>query len=279
MNNAIIRARGFGKISCQGISEKSERMTSYLREEVPDEKYDTIFRWGYRGNIPQCRLEVNTTPAMGLVGDKGKFRELCAEEGLAPRTYRTFERMARHMLLGKRTPLVIRPIHHKQGKNLHVIKDMDEAVAAAEQYSEWYASELIDKVCEYRAVVVQGRILFIYEKVPDDRSQVAWNHAQGGTSEVLKWSNWPSNVVENAIRSFNLSGLSFGAVDIMVDRDGNAYCLEINTAPETTSEYRQKCFAKAFNYILDRGADPIPVVFGRDWKGYIHPAMTELAVQ
>lgn len=274
----IVRPRGFGKISCAGIAEKSGRLDVLRSDQIPDDvDYDVVFRWGCRSTLPFTpSTTINNIPALKKVGNKAEFRMECWRNNLAPHTYLSLVGLfqSNHDLS---SGWVVRPSEHKQGKNLHVCRTEREFIDVCSRYERFYISKLIDKVKEYRAIVAQGRVIFIYEKIPDDPTKVAWNHAQGGTSEVMKWSEWPENVIEIAIRSSNLSGLSFGAVDIMVDRDGRAYCLEINTAPETTSEYRQKCFAKVFNYILDNGSQTIPVVSGRGWKGYIHPAMSELA--
>src|SRR5690554_3431773 len=134
-------------------------------------------------------------------------------------------------------PVIVRPTKHQQGKNLHFCQTWEELIDACGLYDEYYISEYIKKVSEYRVVVVCGRVIFMYEKVPGDPSEIAWNHAQGSSSENTKWDKWPLNVAECAVKSMALSGLDFGACDIIVDSDGRAYCLEINTAPETTSEY------------------------------------------
>jgi hypothetical protein len=73
-----------------------------------------------------------------------------------------------------------------------------------------------------------------------------------------------------------LSGLDFGGVDVMVDRAGNCYVLEINSAPSQTSPYRQECTAKAFDYVVLNGKDNIPVVEQRGgWKKFAHPALSD----
>jgi hypothetical protein len=59
----------------------------------------------------------------------------------------------------------------------------------------------------------------------------------------------------------------------MVDAEGRAYVLEINSAPSQTSPYRQTCTAKAFDWIVLNGKDKIPLSDERGYKKYIHPAM------
>jgi D-alanine-D-alanine ligase-like ATP-grasp enzyme len=81
------------------------------------------------------------------------------------------------------------------------------------------------------------------------------------------------------VEAFELSDLDFGGVDVMTDADGNAYVIEINSAPSLTSEYRQQCMAKCFDYIAEHGKARIPRVEQRgDWKKFIHPSLSERAL-
>ncbi len=143
----------------------------------------------------------------------------------------------------------------------------------------WYASDLIDKSAEYRVYVVNGKVATVAEKTPDDPSAVAWNVAQGGRFDVVRWGDWPLEVCRVAIESFKLSGLDFGGVDVMVDREGRAYMIEINSAPSLPLlscggvSYRQKCMAKCFAYIAEHGNDLLESTAYSNWRDVIHPAI------
>ena len=74
--------------------------------------------------------------------------------------------------------------------------------------------------------------------------------------------------------------LDFGGVDVMVVAGGNAYVLEINSAPSQTSPYRQECTAKAFDYIVQYGKERIDVVQERGgYRKFIHPCLTNEAIR
>jgi len=144
----------------------------------------------------------------------------------------------------------------------------------------WYASELIDKVAEYRVYVVSGRVATVAEKTPDNPDAVAWNVAQGGRFDVVRWGSWPMEVVRVALEAFKYSGLDFGGVDVMVDRDGRAYVIEINSAPSLPLlssgqvSYRQTCMAKTFAYIMQNGKEHFASPENYDhWSQVIHPAI------
>lgn len=181
--------------------------------------------------------------------------------------------------------MVLRPAKHAQGKNLWVVSSLDEAMSVVESKplvfrDGWYASELIDKVAEYRVYVVSGRVATVAEKTPEDPSAVAWNVAQGGRFDVVRWGQWPMEAVRVALEAFKHSGLDFSGVDVMVDRDGRAYVIELNSAPSLPLlssgdiSYRQKCMAKCFKYIHDNGKEHFSEPEGYDhWSQVIHPAI------
>ena len=127
---------------------------------------------------------------------------------------------------------------------------------------------------------VQGRVVWVAEKTPDDPSDIAWNVARGGRFDNVRWGDWPLRAVRVSREAFLLSRLDFGAVDVMVDAEGECYVLEINSAPSQTSPYRQKCMAKAFDYIMrNENKERIPVTEARGgWKKFIHPALSDEAI-
>jgi glutathione synthase/RimK-type ligase-like ATP-grasp enzyme len=174
---------------------------------------------------------------------------------------------------------VFRPRVHSRGRHFYVAKGRQECEDAIAKCGEgWYASPLIDKAAEYRVFVVQGRAVCVAEKTPGNPDDLAWNVAKGGRFDNVRWDDWPLKVVRYAIEAFNLSDLDFGGVDVMVAKDGGVFVIEINSAPSLTSEYRQGCFAKAFDYIIDNGKEPIPLIEERGgYLKFIHPAVCERA--
>lgn len=184
-------------------------------------------------------------------------------------------------------PLVLRPTTHAQGRNLYVVDDMEALSEVVCQNPRvfsrgWYASELIDKVAEYRVYVVSGRVATVAKKTPDDPTAVAWNVAQGGRFDVVRWGSWPLEVIRVALEAFKYSGLDFSGVDVMVDSAGRPYVIELNSAPslpllsDGSISYRQKCMAKCFKYILDNGKEHFdPITNYNSWSGVIHPAILQ----
>lgn len=246
---------------------------------------DYLIRWGctsYSG-IP-IEQQINTSDAIKEVNDKRGFRYKIKDTGLAPDTM--------FSLLDETNwdnPKVLRPINHSQGKNLWVVNNYTELEHMIKNKpilnNGWYAGELINKVAEYRVYVVSGRVATIARKIPDDYNDIAWNVAQGGVFEVVNWGDWDLNVCRNAVKSMELTSLDFGGVDVMVDDNGKAYLIEINSAPSLPlmnsgeNTYRQRCMSKCFNYILNNGKEVMKIPkYDDSWKCFIHPAIFENAI-
>lgn len=184
------------------------------------------------------------------------------------------------------TELVLRPRHHAQGRHVYLVRGLDGVTEAINAHPHvfangWYASEYIRKVAEYRYYVVSGRIVTVARKTPENPDAVAWNVAQGGRFDVVRWGDWDMEGARVALEAFKHSGLDFSGVDVMVDENCRAYVIELNSAPslpllsDGSRSYRQECMAKAFRYIYHNGKEFFPEVQEfNGWRDVIHPAVT-----
>lgn len=285
----MLRRRKLGRTSCREIARLSEGQIVVVRNDRVTPRtfdgHDTVIRWGCTTDVPHGIQVINKASAIHEVNDKVEFRKKLQDVELCPNTWFSFTQFAEE----NNTPpevnmgftVIVRPSRHAQGRNLHVCTGLYEVRQACRRYGEgnYYISELINKVAEYRVAVVQGRAAWVAKKTPGNPQDVAWNVARGGRFDNVRWSEWPLKVVRVAVEAFNLSTLDFGGVDVMVDAEGNCYILEINSAPSLTSPYRQECMAKCFKYILDNGKDRIPLIDQRGgYKKFIHPALTTEAL-
>lgn len=275
MSAVILRRRKLGHTSCRGISDKSQTGISVIRNDHPiPANVDLVFRWGTTSNIP-IRNVVNNAEAIHRVNNKAGFRGILDEHDLCPPTWFDFREIT-----DRQYPVVVRPHTHSRGLNLYVCNNMGELLTACEACGEgYYISRLINKVAEYRVFVVQGRVACVAQKTPGNPDDVAWNVARGGRFDNVTWGDWPLKAVRKAIEAHLLSGLDFSGVDVMVDGDGECYILELNSAPSLTSDYRQQCMTKCFDYIVEHGKEIIPLIQERGgYRKFIHPAVCDNAI-
>jgi len=248
--------------------------------DIKDAKY--VIRWGNGVHIDNGPLIINKKKAMTETKNKGQFRAKVSRAGLAPRTWLNVQEFVNYVEdTEDTTPVIVRPQQHSRSENLFFCKDKKDLDKALDKCGpNYYISQFIPKDQEFRVFVANGRAFIVAEKNHKNKKDVSWGCVDEGTLDYINWEDWPLAVVQNAISSFNLSGLDFAAVDIMV-KDGQPYFLECNTAPEVW-EYYGKSFAKVFKYMTssDTGRDRLPIKNDKklSWKNYIHPAMTEHAI-
>jgi glutathione synthase/RimK-type ligase-like ATP-grasp enzyme len=282
MSAVLLRRRGLGKGSCNGVTNVSTTgikvVRNFLSEDWPEERMNYVFRWGCTSSIPaipdEAPVIVNTAKAIHWCSDKRQGRLDMQAAGVpVPETWGNHNQVPADVGL-----VVFRPDRHAQGRNLFLVDTGDagwqEALTAlAGQFSGHYISRLIPKVAEYRVMVVQNRVAWVAKKTPGNPEDVAWNVARGGRFDNVKWGEWPGKVVYAALQAAAVGKLDFGGVDVMVDAAGEPYVLEVNSAPSQTSPYRQQCLAKCFDYIVTNGKEHFPDPTGLTWKSYIHPAV------
>lgn len=281
MTVAMLRRRKLGRTSCKEIAAFSNKIDLVVRNDQPmPADVDLVIRWGTTSNVP-ARNVINTAEAIHRVGDKAGFRKILMdfhENGgklLCPYTH-----FDTNLIPDDWPSLVVRPKVHAQGKHVYLVNSVAELNMAISRCGEgWYASTYIPKIAEYRVTFVQGRVCWVAKKTPGNPQDVAWNVARGGRFDNVRWDEWPLKAVRISREAFMLSGLDFGAVDVMVDAEDNAYVLEINSAPSQTSPYRQECMAKCFDYLIEHGKQTIGITENLGgWKKFIHPALSDEAI-
>lgn len=274
----FFRRRKLGRGSSKGFKQFSKNDVAIHRSDKGDApEAEVLIRWGCTANTGRkFDVVLNSPEAIHQVNNKLLFRMLCNGHQLAPTTWTDWNHVPDEDI---EAGVIVRPSRHAQGKNLDLCYNIHELKTACLKYGEYYISKFIQKVAEYRVFVVQGRAVAVAQKTPGNPEDVAWNVAQGGRFDNVKWSEWPVNAVDVAIKAFNLTALDFGGVDVMVDANGNAYVLEINSAPSLTSPYRQECLAKGIDYLVANGKERLPTKWnGKGYLGLIHPAITDKAV-
>jgi hypothetical protein len=109
---------------------------------------------------------------------------------------------------------------------------------------------------EYRVHVVDGEVILYQKKSRrvDDNGEVIT--AEGAEADVRNLaSNWVyrtgnlkrlDRVEELAVEAIEALGLDFGAVDIIMDENGDVFVLEVNTAPGIGNTETQEAYKNAF---------------------------------
>lgn len=271
----ILRRRGLGLGSTKAIKELSQHDITIVRNDklLIYSLYDTILRWGCTSPVtaPPNTVILNKNANISLVNNKQSFRFILKEQipEIIPKTW--FNYIDPEITY----PCILRPSTHAQGKHLYYCKNYVDLTNAITKVNHYYISEYIPKVAEYRVCFIQGLVAWVANKIPKDPQAVAWNVAQGSKFENVLWKKWPINVIETAYKAYKLSGLYLGGVDVMVDKDGRSYVLEINSAPSHTSPYRKQCTTKCIDYgITNKNFSYLnPNENFKKYSRWLHPAL------
>lgn len=230
--------------------------------------------------VPSTVPCLNNSAGITEVGNKQGFVRTLKEATLDPMNTNSFDNTSVPDD-SIQYPLIVRPRVHAQGREVIKVNNSNElqqATSRLKMRDGWYARPYINKVSEYRVYVVHGRVVTVARKTPSNPDAIAWNVAQGGRFDVVRWDDWPLAACHLAVKAFELSGLDFSGVDMMLDDEGTPYVIELNSAPslpfnsDGTPSYRHKCMAKAFNWIDEHGRETEPVS-DNGWRGLIHPSI------
>lgn len=270
----VIAFRGaYGKKTMPKVAELiPDTVAVNVHEEDIPKETDVVFRWGWSGGLSGGDFKV-INPASSIVtaAVKRTARKLFADDGIAPKTYISFNEFLGGDTSGE---WIVRPAEHSRSKDLHYCTTIQEVHSACDKYPVYYISKFIPKVSEFRAFCFQGRVFAMIRKLPVDPDEVSWGCTNDGEFSYVPWSEWPEEVSRVALRAIALCKLDFGAVDIIVDEHGTSFVLEVNTAPYL-SIYYIKSLAKVLKYKIMKQWDTFEYPTKFDFKSVIHPAMQE----
>ena len=237
-----------GKIREYFRKYTNHNSANYQVVEIGDEDFTNhiVVRWGNRidVNLHNC-IVYNKAEAIANATDKKKSREIFKQKGV------NSPRLVSRGDVNINYPLIARPRVHAKGKNFHVIKNEVEFTVHLNTHQDWYYSEFVDKVQEFRIHCGHGRILNYLEKPNPGNGQIAWNRALNGEAFTnVKWNDYNSAVCKVALEAIQALGLDFGGVDVILDKEGKAHVLEVNTSPTlASSEYSMSRYAKYFDWL------------------------------
>lgn len=274
----ILRANGVGvKLNEEFEQIVGAKVYNGSTDKLPEA--DMVFRWGTTTTVPGNPKVINKLSAMEKTTDKRGFRLECAKNDLAPRSWGSFDELLENNPNGLDRSVLVRPAFHAKSQDMLLCTTLYEAKKAIQTVGKGYISEFIEKKQEFRVFIAQNRVVWVIEKFPENEEDLSWGCVQDGSFAYVGWSEWPMESVRVSLEAMKLSGLDFGAVDVMVDQTGKAYVCEINTAPYLTPYYR-KAIGKVFRAIIENGRDHFPdvdySVAAKDyWKSIIHPAIKD----
>lgn len=273
----FFRRRKLGLGSCTKIQHQISNDTQIIRSDLPHviEPNSTILRWGCTTPLHDLvnPIVLNKIENIKLVNNKLEFRKNLQEQYLHVVPLTWFNIYDPNIIY----PCIIRYKHHAQGKKLFFVSNSTELIHLYHtklKGNEFYISQYIKKIKEYRICFIQGLVAWVATKIPSNPDAIAWNVNQGGKFENIHWKQWPIDLIENAFIAHKTSGLYLSGVDIMMDEEGRSFILEVNSAPSHTSPYRISCTAKCIQWGINNTFENLhqnPTY--KKYMKWIHPAL------
>lgn len=206
-----------------------------IKHNGPLKIVDTLINWGASAFKREIRAfeYVNPPEAVALATNKLKtFRMLF---GAVKTPDYTTSNIIADAWLGRGITVVARhTLTGHSGEGIEIWKPARKDVFLDAKEAPLYTA-YVPKDEEYRVHVFRGNSFFVQRKarkkdVPDD--QVNWMIRNHGNGFIFAHKDIEINKERDAaaITAVETLGLDFGAVDIMLGKDGQWYVLEVNTA-------------------------------------------------
>lgn len=204
-----------------------------IRHEGPEIHVDTLINWG-SSHIKRrvfCDNIINPEHAVGLAANKLKtFKALDGKCNIPDWT--EDPNVARQWIERGDSVVIRHKLSGHSGQGIAIV-DSHEAFNA-EKVAPLY-TKYKDKKEEYRIHVFRGKAFFFQRKarkldVPEEEVNWKVRNLKGGFIYANKNIEVPEIAQQHAIRAVAALHLDFGAVDLMLGRDGHYYVLEVNTA-------------------------------------------------
>lgn len=247
-----------GSESCSALAKAlGVRRIKHDNSTFKGKQERTVINWGATkvpDGVNKC-VVVNHPERVAIACNKLETYRVAEEEGLCPAHttnkivakdwLNNYDIVERHTLTGM------------GGDGIRIVEkgDFDSLSDEAKVYCLY-----VPKKAEFRVHVIGGKVVDVQRKsrrrdVPDD--QVNWkvrNHANGfiyARGEDL--GVVPDQVRSVALRTVELIGLDFGAVDVIYNESKDiAYVLEVNTAPGLSGE-TVDIYKRGFEELLNIG--------------------------
>jgi D-alanine-D-alanine ligase len=212
-----------------------------------------LFKIPYTGSPPLT---------LGLCQDKGKVKDILLSQGILTPRYRIFDRGA-DSINGNGFPIIVKPLHEDGSLGISrdsVVFDEASLIRQIDYVIERYRQPaLVEEYVDGRELNVglietNGKLKALpvseidYSEFPGDIPKICGYEAKWVTESIEYQKSKPvcpapleravrERVEDVAIRVYKLFGCrDYARVDMRVDRDGNAYVIEVNPNPDISPQ-------------------------------------------
>jgi hypothetical protein len=196
---------------------------------------DTIVNWGVGDDTKFPELEVNyellncPDPVLRAINKRKAF-EIWSGQHVATVPWTQNKAVAQEWQAAGHTIVVRNILTGHEGNGIVIVKP-GQPIPEAPLYTKY-----IDKLKEFRVHASRLKALVAHRKIKDPKLAEGpkdWYVRSYANGFIFQRNNIPASAKRDAlaVQAVSVLGLDFGAVDIIEDKGGNFYVLEVNTAP------------------------------------------------
>lgn len=177
----------------------------------------------------------------GAAGRMDKFEQGLVMQRAGVRVPEHYNPVEAARLAQDHFPLLGRRIQHRGGTDITIALQVEDVPLRAAAGAQFF-TRFIPSRREFRVWTYRGRHLGTYEKVcvrPNQYRGIGRNYDNGFAFQLVREGDIPREGVAASSAAVSALNLDFGAVDMLLGKDGRFYVLEVNTAPGVEGPGRQ----------------------------------------
>jgi hypothetical protein len=195
-----------------------------------------VINWG-RSDLPVTRKTVINHPSLiQNASNKIRFLQKMERDNIpAPTLLDESQCMS---LLSESKKILLRTPFGFGGRGITIVSTPDQFNGIS---GDKFAVRFFPKSAEFRVHVWKGEVIHLTQKRAargrerDVQERCVWSHSNGWV-HCRNGVEEPDGLRQLAINAVNACSLDFGAVDVMLNRDGALRVLEVNTAPGVSGQ-------------------------------------------
>lgn len=130
-------------------------------------------------------------------------------------------------------PFVAKDLFLQRGRGVFLINNFNEFKKLPEGREHLF-QEFLNKNHEYRVLVLGEKVGVYEEKISDNDNEFRNNVALGAREVFFDKNETPAKISDISIKSAQFLNLQIAGVDIVIDKKGVVYVLEVNRGPGLT---------------------------------------------
>lgn len=190
---------------------------------------DVVINWGNTMGPPTVgKCVLNTPVSVALAVNKLQTFACLAGKGVQTVPWTANLAIAKQWQEAGATVVARKVLTGSEGDGIIIVEKGNE-LPEAPLYTKY-----IFKVKEFRVHATRDEVIDTQQKVRDpDREPLSWKVRSYDNGFIFQRKGIEPNGARDtlAIQALKALGLDFGALDIVQDKKGNFYVLEVNTAP------------------------------------------------